>query len=396
LLVVSEALKMRDITRQNKEFAESQLKKLADKANKVDFSYTPVDTVIVEADLKSFSVVDDGTPYLKVSHPAAQDATIGVVSKSEYETGNKEALLTSVLQSKFAEFSNSHALHIVGSFVEPTIQPAPKEEVIIVPIEKKASEEKPFEPRKEIESDLPLLRSADSFRQNIEAAAAREQETFNRFITATVNDLVSYVKSLHYDEPKIVEAVDSSNLTLNDSGINGHIVVSTSLIADGPRVLNIGIPVTASKAVFPNADEMKELVSKSIDVNAKVLEEFSKEILAGLDRVDAEVAYQDEQFDFIINEKTAELTKTASDYTDGISSTSPGAHIKLQKHLLPGEFSNYEVGDTIYSDGKKWKLVSKGDGVDSNDKNEGSASLWDFVECLPEEGSKEPKADIPR
>jgi predicted aspartyl protease len=385
---------MKDVSRLNFERSEAELKKIAaDKAAQVEPAYTPAEIITVEADLKDFELVDDGT-YLYVSHKAAQNATIGKISKTEYEGGDKEALLRSVLENKFAEYADSYTLKITGSFVEPTITVAPAEEVIVIPVEKKASQEKSFEPAKEIESDLPLMRSADAFQQSIDAAAAREQETFNRFITATLNDLVSYCKTLRYDEPRVVEAVDSSNLTLNDTGINGHLVVSASLLdSTGPRALNIPIPVTNGKAVFPTANEMQELVAKSIDVNAEIMKEFSKEILSNIDRVDATNVYYEAEVESIINEKEAVLEKTASDYTDGVNFTGPGAVIKLQKHLLPVE--NLDVGDVLYADGKHYRLVDKGEHVDQNDKNAESASLWSFVECLPDAKDK-PKGFVQR
>lgn len=386
---------MKDVTKSNFEKAEFELKKLAEqKAAQVEPAYTPAEVIAVEADLKDFTLIDDGSPYLNISHKALQDAYLGVVSKEEYSKGDKEFILRSSLEAAFFPFLNTHALKIVGTFSEPTITIAPVEETPVIPVEKKASEERPIEPAKEIESDLPLMRSADTFQQSIDAAAAREQETFNRFITSTLNELVFHIKSLRYDEPRVVESVDSSNLTLNDTGINGHIVVATSLLDNtGPRLLNIGIPITASKPVFPTANEMQELVGKSIDVNAKVMEEYTKEILANIDRVDATNAYYETEAESIINEKEASLEKTASDYTDGVAFNGPGAVIKLQKHLLPVE--DLDVGDVLYADGKHYRLIDKGEHVDQNDKNAESASLWSFVECLPDAEDK-PKGFVQR
>jgi hypothetical protein len=387
---------VKDITAFNKKFAEDGLKKQAEElANKVVPIPAPVEIQEVEADLKSFSLTDNGA-YLNVSHPALHDATIGTVSKNEYSKGDKQALLKSVLENKFAEFVATHSLKFTGSFVEPTIQPAPKEEAIIVPVEKKASEEKQIEPAKEITSDLPLLRSADAFRQNVETVAFRHEDKLSRFVVSATNGLVDHLRSLRYDLPKVTE-VDSSKLAESDNGFNGHIVASVSLEnSTGPKYLNLPITISASKVVYPNEKETAEFVAKGIDLRAKLEEKLALEALTAMAKVDAEEAWIKENISNILSEKTAEIKKEASDYTDGISSTAPGAHIKMQKFLLPGELADWEVGDTIYADGKKWKLVSKSDGVDSNDKNLNSASLWDFVECLPEEGDKEPKADIPR
>jgi hypothetical protein len=409
---------MKDLTKFNKDFSERELKKLAEeKANKVEPTPTPVEILTVEADLKDFTVQDDGNENLKVSHPACQDAVIGIVSKTEYEKGNKEAILRSVIESKFAEYVNTHSLKIVGSFVEPVVKLAASERCVgcekkfdpevmtwhdedaLCPacekkVSKKATQEKLIEPAKEITSDLPLLRSADSFRQNVERAAAKEQETFNRFITATVNDLVVHIKNLRYDEPKIIEAVDSSNLSLNDNGINGHLVIAASLMAEtGPRCLNIPVPVTASKAVFPNESEMKELVSKSVDVQAKVIEELVKEATMGVEKVNAEVAYYDAEAEAIINEKTAELRVEATD--NGIGGTQhfgPQDEITIGKHLLPVEV---EVGDKLFFDGANWECIC----TDSEQlsKGEGDGSLLKFRKCAPPpDDGKEPKAVVPR
>jgi len=387
---------MRDITKFNREFSENALKKQAEElANKVEPTSAPIEIQEVEADLKDFSLTDSGA-YLNVSHPALHDATIGVVSKNEYSNGNKEAILRSVLESKFAEYQNTHSLKITGSFVEPSINPAPKEEVVIIPVEKKASEEKQIEPAKEITSDLPLLRSSDSFRQNVETVAFRASEKLNRFVAAATNGLVDHLRSLKYDMPKVNE-VDASALSENGDSFNGFITASVSLEnSTGPKYLNLPITISASKVVYPNEKETADFVSKGIDLRSKLEETLAIEALTAMAKVDADEAWVKENISNILFEKTAEIKKEASDYTDGISSTGPGSHIKLQKHLLPGELADWEVGDTIYSDGKKWKLVSKDDGLDSNDKNAGSASLWDFVECMPEEGDEKIKADIPR
>jgi hypothetical protein len=387
---------MREIGKQNFERAEAELKKQAEEpANKVETTPASVETQEVVADLGEFSLTDNGD-YLTVSHKALNDITIGVVSKNEYAKNSHEALLKSVLVNKFAEYVSTHKLTIKGSFAEPTINPAPKEEVVILPVEKKASEEKPFEPAQEITSDLPLLRSADSFRQATETVEFRASEKLNRFVASATNGLVEHLRSLKYDMPKVNE-VDASKLTENGDSFNGYITASVSLEdGTGSKYLNLPITISASKVVYPNEKETADFVSKGINLQAKLEETLALETLTAMAKVDAQTSWESENISNILFEKTAEIKKEASDYTDGISSTAPGAHIKMQKHLLPGELESWDVGDQIYSDGKHWKLVSKGDGIDSNDKNANSASLWDFVECLPEEASKETKADIPR
>lgn len=387
---------MKNVTNENFKRAEAELKKQAEElAHTVVSADAPVEIQEVIADLGAFNLIDSGS-YLNVSHPALHDATIGVVSKNEYEKGDKQAILRSVLENKFAEYVSTHALKITGSFVEPTVNPAPKEEVIVVPVEKKASEEKQIEPAKEITSDLPLLRSADSFRQNVETAAFRASEKLNRFVASATNGLVDHLRSLKYDMPKVNE-VDASNLSESGDSFNGFITASVSLEnSTGPKYLNLPITISASKVIYPNEKETSDFVSKGIDLRSKLEEKLALETLTAMAKVDAEQEWQVANLSNIISEQTTEIKKEASDYTDGISSTGPGAHIKLQKHLLPGELADWEVGDTVVADGKKWKLVSKGDGIDSNDKNAGSASLWDFVECLPEEGDEKIKADLPR
>lgn len=406
---------MKEIGRQNFERAEKEIKKQAEElANRVEPTPAIPEIQEVEADLAAFNLTDNGS-YLNVSHPALHDAAIGVVSKNEYNKGDKQALLVSVLQNKFAEYVSTHSLKIMGSFVEPIVKQAEKDECAecgkektlssdtgccvncdISKRNKKASEEKPIEPSKEITSDLPLLRSADSFRQATETVAFRNQDKLNRFVTAAANGLVDHLKGLHYDFPKVNE-VDSSNVVENAGDFNGYITASVSLEdSKGPKYLNLPITISASKIVYPNEKEVKDFVGKGIDLRAKLEEKLALETLTAMAKVDAEEAWKTEEVQNIISERAAEIKKEASDYTDGVSSTAPGAHIKLQKHLLPGELADWEVGDTVVADGKKWKLVSKGDGIDSNDKNAGSASLWDFVECQPEEGDEKAKADLPR
>jgi hypothetical protein len=410
---------MKDVTRQNFERAEAEVKKQAEElANQVEPTPAPIETQEIVADLGAFNLTDNGD-YLAVSHPALLDATIGVVSKNEYSKGNKEAILRSVLEGKFADYVSTHSLKITGSFVEPKIEkkadrlhcpecgiptvedsPAaenlPREEKLCNKCYEKYEKEAAIEPAKEITSDLPLLRSADAFRQATETVEFRASEKLNRFVSAATNGLVEHLRNLKYDMPKVNE-VDASNLSENGDSFNGYITASVSLEnATGPKYLNLPITISASKVVYPNEKETAEFVSKGVDLRARLEETLALETLTAMAKIDNDEAWVKENISNILFEKTAEIKKEASDYTDGVSSTGPGSHIKLQKHLLPGELKDWEVGDTIYSDGKKWKLVSKDDGLDSNDKNAGSASLWDFVECMPEEGDKEPKADIPR
>ena len=313
---------MKEIGKIQFEKAERELKKQAEElANKVESISAIPEIQEVEANLSDFSLTDTGD-YLSISHPALHDATIGVVSKNEYSKGNKEAILRSVLESKFAEYVSTHALKIIGSFVDPTINPAPKEEVVVIPVEKKASEEKPIEPAKEITSDLPLLRSADAFRQSVETVAFRDQEKVNKFIMATSNDFLSHVKSLKYGNPKIVEAIDATYLSFTPTGdINGHLVISASLEdVKGPKYLNVPVPVTANKAVFPNEKEMSKLVAEGFDVMAQLEEKLALEALTEMAKIDAQSAWESENISSILSERTVEITKEASDYTDGIAS----------------------------------------------------------------------------
>ena len=437
---------MKNVTNDNFKRAEAELLKAAEaKANYVEPTPAIPEIQEVEANLGDFSLTDNGT-YLSVSHKVLHDATIGIVSKNEYEKGNKQALLTSVLQNKFAEYVSMHSLRITGSFVEPTINPAPKEEVIKVanwqdhlqnvysgnmeefldydaqyrlherlgfataqeaweanpvvqgstnPADYKVvPEDKAFEPAKEITSDLPLLRSADSFRQNVETVAARNQDKLNRFVDSATNGLVSHLQGLHYDMPKVIE-VDASNLSENITDqFNGFITASVSLEnSTGPKYLNLPITISASKVVYPNEKETANFVSKGIDLRTRLEEKLALEALTAMAKVDAEEAYKVEEVYQIISERTNEIEKIATD--NGLGGTQffgPQDEITVGKYLLPVEV---EVGDKLFFDGANWECIN----IDSEQlsKGEGDGSLLKFRKCAPPaDDGKEPKAVVSR
>ena len=61
------------------------------KALNASEDYLPTEDVVT-ANLKDFRLIDSGdNKYLKVAHPALEDAEIGIVSKAEYETSPNKA-----------------------------------------------------------------------------------------------------------------------------------------------------------------------------------------------------------------------------------------------------------------------------------------------------------------
>ena len=121
-------------------------------------------------------------------------------------------------------------------------------------------------------------------------------------------------------------------------------------------------------------------------------ESFAQEVLNKIAAIEEKIAYETKEAEDIINERST-IKKEASD--NGLSGTQTMPvqdSIVLQKHLLPEEAADLEVGGIVFADGNYYKLVDK-EGA-QNDKNEDSSSLWKFVRCEAPKDSKEPEVRI--
>jgi hypothetical protein len=78
---------------------------------------------VVTASLDAFSLTDDGTPYLKVSHIALNDASLGQVGKNEYKNSpDRSELLQTIVKDAMARVANETTISFTGEFKEPVIE----------------------------------------------------------------------------------------------------------------------------------------------------------------------------------------------------------------------------------------------------------------------------------
>jgi hypothetical protein len=118
--------------------------------------YLPSEDVVT-ANLKDFRLIDSGdNKYLKVAHPALEDAEIGIVGRNEYETSpNKAELLKSIVSDSIVRTASyNYSIQFTGEFKNPVIE----KYADIKPTEKiTKTAEFPGGPCKGCGKDLPLV-----------------------------------------------------------------------------------------------------------------------------------------------------------------------------------------------------------------------------------------------
>ena len=462
---------------------------------------------VISASLGGFKLVNNGSKYLQVKHASLAEATIGIISQSEYETSkDKVALLKSIvkdafpqtkiafegefkepkiektawkgpLQSEYSSFeefkgySDNYGLAERLGFasaeeaweanpvVEGSVNPedykvaekevcplckgqAQKEDWVYCPKCKPMPEQQPKkswlgdlddeQSLPEIPTDYPVqplrpgqeagdkvtcntcgrswddavvteMTPAPSARCPFEAFHENEMEASLKTIaikedgsnktlmtdhlaqslqledqkvasanekikTEAVNALVSMLQGMGHGSSKIAEVTESPT---------GYDVIAT-IDSDGAlRAVSIPVTVKEGKVVLPKKTLVSELVAKGIDLNARLSEEFGKTVLARIEAEEARVQFEQEEANQIIAEK---VTKTAGDEPK-TQFEGTNEQVVLNKHLIPSDVSELEIGDTVHLDGISYKLVSKTKDVLS--KGEDDGSQWTFEKVTP-------------
>lgn len=180
-------------------------------AEETKTEYPSIEAAVIEASLSDFSLIDDGSDYLKVFHPSLDTGReLGVISKDEYtKSSDKQALLTSVLSNsvKNTGVEAEHDLKFVGSFSEPTITVEAQEEAPLFTDE--ITEENVVEAT---EDTVYLSHQADSYRQAVESDEQVRRASFEKVASQATNSLVSYLQGLNYGGVKVL-STDTSNDT---------------------------------------------------------------------------------------------------------------------------------------------------------------------------------------
>jgi len=221
-----------------------------------------------------------------------------------------------------------------------------------------------------IKENMPRASMTDHLAQSIQAEEQVITAANDKVKDMAVNALVSMLKAQGYGTAKIAEVSMSGNkvdtmITLDDAGTI--------------KAVSIPVEIKANQVVLPKKALVAELISKGLDLNAKLSEEFGKQVLERIAAADEKAEFEKAEAESIINEKVASLEKVAGDEPktqfEGTNET-----VFMNKHLIPNGL-DLETGDVVHVDGVSYKLVSKS--KDQLSKGEGDASTWIFEKVTP-------------
>lgn len=382
-------------------------------------SASEADEVVV-ASLESFQLTDNGSKYLQVSHPAFEGADLGIVGKNEYATSsNKSELLQTVVKDSLTRVASEHIkIAFNGEFKEPVI--AKKECSTCHGKEheyrggcsecgsysgpnKDYTEEKEASTQPKtsswltadldteeyvesesvvaIKSDMPLGRSSDHLAQSIQLEEQKVSASQEKIKNEAVNALISMLHGMGYGTARVAE------ITTSKEGLD---LMTTLDDAGTTKAVSIPVAVKESKVVLPKKSLVSTLISKGLDIRARLSENFSKEVIEKIAAIEEKIAYEQEEANRILTERPT-ITKQASG-SDNMQTLGDTDTLELQKHLIPG-FQDLKKGDKISDGTSQWEITDT-EGH-QNDKNEGSSSIWKLRKCAPPKSDeKEPETKL--
>jgi len=303
----------------------------------------------VQASLKNFKIVDDGSKYLKIYHAAAYGdlEPIGAISKDEYsQCTTKADLLKAVFQDEALAWPAS--VEFTDEFTEPTIVASTVEP----PIYKVKAESEPKKVVPVTEDLTSKFKSADTFRFNLEAAQNNYNELQRRIEQRAVIALADSLKANRMGNFKIKKAETSYN---SESKI-GKVVVHTELL-DGKdvKVIPFEIQINDTSMTLPTKEQIVSLLKETKIVESA---ESVPEIKMG-------------------TEQKETLAKETNSTKEASSNAPPmwgyQEILRIPKEYLP---ASLKEGDVIEADGLRYRLVSKSEG--QLDKGRDSAPHWMF------------------
>lgn len=342
-------------------------------AEEIHVEFPSLESTKIEASLADFSLIDDGSDYLKVYHPSVDTGKeLGVIAKEEYnKASDKQALLTSILSNsvKNTYAEQTHELSFTGSFAEPTVTVEALNDLPII-----TDAQVVEEPVVEEEHGF-LSHASDSYRQLTESEDAVSRAAFEKSASFAVNDLVSHLQSLSYNGVRVL-AVDMS--------ADDHISVTASLFDTvGEKVVSFAMPIRDAVFALPTKDAIHKLVAETTDLKTQIAAEFEQDTLEHLQAIDelesynkvtTEAAFEDEK-----------IVKTAAD-NGGMQFVGPTDVLNIDKHTI-GLPDDTEIGTKAYVDGFWWALTSKN--KSNLGKEADSGSIWTFTKVAPEKGEPE-------
>jgi hypothetical protein len=232
-----------------------------------------------------------------------------------------------------------------------------------------------------IKPDMPLARAGDHLAQ---AAQSEEQSLLEAQLKVeheAANTLLGLLQGMGYGSAKIVESSRSND---------GFDFMTAIDDAGSVKAVSIPVIIKDAKVILPKKSLVSTLISKGLDVQAKLAEQFDLDALEKLAAIDEKMAYETNEVVSILNEKTVEKVAAGEKqpFFDSDDST-----MTIQKHLLPNH-EDYKLGDHISDGVDEYEIVTQ-DGQ-QNSKGEGDSSLWSLKKCQnPERDDKEVKNKIP-
>jgi hypothetical protein len=353
------------------------------------------------ASLDGFSLVDDGTEFLKI-YNSISESQIGIVAKNEYSTiEDKEAFFKEVVSNAV----NRSSLEFKGSFVEPSItrtasevpaieKTAAAEEVKCkgcgmvgsIMCDKCEAKEAALVAPEQLQAALP-----DSFRQATETEDYRVNAQREKLSNQVANDLIPHLRSLAYEDIKISE-VDYTDLKDGENGLSGTVAVTATLI-DGPALRRVTFPVHVENSSYSFGQKSitatRSLIASSVDIHAEVEAKLAEEALAKNAETDTLEQWKETETTAALDDvKVAPIVKVAMN-GGGTQYVGPTDVIEMDKHLL-GLPDDTEIGEEICADGFRWKLTSKSKSQLSAGQDDGS--VWVFTKVAPSDA--EPVAEV--
>jgi len=231
-----------------------------------------------------------------------------------------------------------------------------------------------------VKDDMPMARATDSMAQMAQLESQTLSASKEKLTNEAANALISMLHGMGYGTAKIAEVTDSKD------GLDFMAAVD-----DGGSVKAVSIPVAIkeSKVVLPKKALVSTLISKGLDIRAKLSEQFDLEALEKIAAIEEKIAYETKEAEDILAERPVKKEASGSTNEMFLGETDV---LEVQKHLLPNH-EEMKKGDKISDGADQWELVDTDS--NQNDKNEDSASIWKFKKCAPPKADeKEPETKI--
>lgn len=342
----------------------------------------------VKASLDGFKVYDDGSKFLKIYHPALDSGKeLGIVSKDEYSSlSDKEAFFKDVLENqiKNSSLESHYELSFEGTFVEPTVEVKAAAEEIVTANDLSETKETVEAPEVVVEAEddkenLFLAHSSNGYEQSLQFEAQKTEADVRRLATQVANDMVSHLRSLKYDDVKVL-AVEQPEPSIFQ--------VTASLIdSAGEKIITLNVPVRDDAYTLPKKELVADLVSKTVDLQSKIGESIAKDTLEKTTLIDEIEEEQAQELEAAL--APVKIEKTAGGDVGGVQFIGPVDVLNMDKHTLAssGIPEDLEIGSVIYADGFHWKLTSKN--KDNISKEADSGSVWTFTKVPPTDKAPE-------